>query len=84
MTGKYSCDGIGRGEASFMEMRVEHGRLVAMVRESQARRLGERPASKAAWRLVIGTSPGDEPDREAERPGEIWRRGEGSEEEFGD
>ena len=56
--------------------------LMALIREVQARKAKNPPVAKPTWREIIGTSPGDELDREAARIGEGWRRSEGMSEPF--
>ena len=45
---------------------------------ARVERLEQRlqPVAKETWREIIGTSQGDEIDREAARLGEQWRRSE--------
>lgn len=47
-----------------------------LLREIQARKAKNPPVAKATWMEIIGTSKGDDLDREAARLGEEWRRGE--------
>ena len=47
-----------------------------LLREVQARNAKNPPVAKPTWREIIGTSRGDELDREAARLGEEWRRSE--------
>ncbi len=51
-----------------------------LLREIQARKAKNPPVAKATWKEIIGTSRGDELDREAARLGEEWKRGESIEE----
>jgi len=51
--------------------------LMALIREVPARQAKYPPLAKQTWQEIIGTSPGDELDREAARIGEEWRRSEG-------
>jgi len=51
--------------------------LIALIREVQARTAKNPPVAKQTWQEIIGTSPGDQLDREAARIGEEWCRREG-------
>ena len=48
-----------------------------VVREVQARKKLNPPVANPDWVNIVGTSPGDELDREAALYGEEWRRSEG-------
>ena len=48
-----------------------------VVREVQARKKLNPPVANPDWVNIVGTSPGDELDREAARYGEEWRKSEG-------
>lgn len=47
-----------------------------LLREIQARKATNPPVAKATWKEIIGTSKGDDLDREAARLGEEWIRAE--------
>ena len=55
----------------------EDEQLQTVIREVQARKKTNPPVAKPTWVEIVGTSPGDELDREAARLGEEWRRSEG-------
>lgn len=60
-----------------MKTEVTDEKLAALIRGVQARKKANPPVPTGKWREIIGTSPGDEADREAARLGEEWRRSEG-------
>lgn len=60
-----------------MKTAMTEEKFLAFIREVQARTAKNPPVAKPTWREIIGTSVGDEADREAARLGEEWRRSEG-------
>jgi hypothetical protein len=59
-----------------MESTVNPDPLATLIREARSRKQVVIPAAKSGWRALLGTSPGDEMDREAAELGKEWRRSE--------
>ncbi|MGV3662998.1 MAG: DUF3967 domain-containing protein [Prosthecobacter sp.] len=52
-------------------------KLMALIREIQAKKKLNPPVAKTTWREAFGAMPDDELSQEAARLGEEWRCGEG-------
>jgi uncharacterized protein (UPF0335 family) len=59
-----------------MSTEVLEQKIHELTRRVERLEAKQRPAAKQTWREIIGTSKGDELDREAARLGEEWRRSE--------
>ena len=60
-----------------MKTEVTDEKLLALIREVQARKARNPPVAKPTWVEIFGTLPDDEASREAARLGEEWRKSEG-------
>ncbi len=60
-----------------MNSMVADEKLLALIREMQAKRKLNPPVAKPTWRDAFDIMPDDELSREAARLGEEWRRSEG-------
>ena len=52
-------------------------KILALIREIQAKKKLNRAVAKPSWREAFGAMPDDELSREAARLGEEWRKSEG-------
>ena len=59
-----------------MESTVDPDPVTALIREASSRKQVVIPTAKTGWRALMGTSTGDEMDREAAALGKEWRENE--------
>jgi hypothetical protein len=74
------CVSQGLMASSVMKTATLDPDFAKLLREIQARNARNPLKIKPNWEEIIGTSRGDEIDREAARLGEEWRRSERLEE----
>ena len=60
-----------------MSTELMEQKLTELTRRVERLEAKARPVAKTTWQEIIGTSPGDDLDREAARLGEEWRKSEG-------
>lgn len=71
-------------ESDAMESTVDPDPLAALIREVRSRKQVVMTAAKTGWHALMGTSTGDEMDREAAALGKEWRKTENISEERAD